>query len=99
MPNNASARRDKDKKKKDKKKKKDPKPLHKEDNASQDSNSLSVAGKDETRLDLSFSLDRMEEAIQEYATGEAAEDSGSEHMKKKKVLRVELLNKLSRSKY
>jgi hypothetical protein len=88
MPNNASARRDKDKKKKDKKKKKDPKPLHKEDNASQDSSPLShaVAGKDESSLDLSFSLDRMEEAIQECATGEAAEDSDSEHMRK--VLRV-----------
>jgi hypothetical protein len=86
MPNNAS---DKDKKKKDKKKKTDPKPLHKEDDASQDSSPLSrsVAGKDESSLDLSFPLDRMEEAIQEHATGEAAEDSDSEQMKK--VLRVE----------
>jgi hypothetical protein len=83
MPNNASARRDKDKKKKDKKKKKDPKPLHKEDKASQDSSSLSpsVAGKDEASLDkgfLSLSSDRMEEA---------AENSDSEHLKR--VLRVE----------
>ncbi len=52
MPNNASARREKDKKKKDKKKKTDPKPLHKEDKASQDSSSLSpsIAGKDEASL-------------------------------------------------
>ena len=59
MPNNASSRREKDKKKKDKKKRTDPKPLHKEDKASQDSSSLSptVAEKDEASLDkISLSL-------------------------------------------
>jgi hypothetical protein len=43
MPNSANARGEKDKKKKDKKKKTDPPPLHKEDNTSVDSSSLSLS--------------------------------------------------------
>jgi hypothetical protein len=56
MPNNANARREKDKKKKDKNKKTDPPPLHKEDKASVDSSSLSLAAKDKASVDSSSSL-------------------------------------------
>ena len=60
MPNNANARREKEKKKKDKKKKTVPPPLHKEDEASMDSSSLSLslAGKDKASQD-SISLSRV----------------------------------------
>jgi hypothetical protein len=73
MPNNASARRDKDKKKKDKKKKNDNKktdtpPLHKEDTASAETNSLSLSFEEQQEQIFSFALDRMEKAIQEHAT-------------------------------
>ena len=56
MPNNANARREKDKKKKDKRKKTDPTPLCKEDKASVDSPSLSLASKDKASADSSSSL-------------------------------------------
>ena len=56
MPNNAEARRVKDKKKTDKKKKTDPTPLSKEDKASVDSPSLSLASKGKASADSSSSL-------------------------------------------
>ena len=55
MPNNAEARRVKDKKKKDKEKKTDPSHLHKEDKASMDSSSFSLAAKDKASVDSSSS--------------------------------------------
>ena len=55
MPNNAEARRVKDKKKKDKEKKTDPPPLHKEDEASVDSSSFSLAAKDKASVGSSSS--------------------------------------------
>ncbi len=62
MPNNAEARRAKDKKKKDKKKKTVPPSLSKEDKASSDSSSLSLAAKDKAVMDSSSSLSLEQEA-------------------------------------
>ena len=55
MPNNSSARQ----KKQSKKKKTDPLPLHKEDKASVDSTSLSLAGMDKaSTMDKACTVDR-----------------------------------------
>jgi hypothetical protein len=56
MPKNSNARREKGKKRKDEKKRTDSTPLHKEDKASVDSSSLSLAAKDKASVDSSSFL-------------------------------------------